>query len=204
MLLKTTDSAFRDFHRDEYRTLPDADDRLFATSLTGEWRYPRDTDWDAGYAAIQMAISEGISVNVTLLFSVEAYEKVANAFMTGLEQHAAKGGDISRIASVASFFISRVDSEVDTRLDQIATSQATQLKGKAAIASARLAYQAYEEVIASQRWQQLAGLGAQPQRPLWASTSTKDPRYPDVYYVEAHGCTPRELMQGVRRSFSMG
>ena len=96
---------------------------------------------------------------------------------------AAAGRDLAAIRSVASFFISRVDSEVDTQFDRIATSQATQLKGKAAIANARLAYQAYEEVIASQRWQQLAGLGAQPQRPLWASTGIKNHAYPDTMYV---------------------
>jgi transaldolase len=106
-----------------------------------------------------------------------------DAYLSGLEHATAAGRDLAAIRSVASFFISRVDSEVDTRLDQIATSQATHLKGKAAIASARLAYQAYEEVIASQRWQQLAGLGAQPQRPLWASTGIKNHAYPDTMYV---------------------
>src|SRR6202008_1207493 len=99
------------------------------------------------------------------------------------QQAAAADRALAAIRSVASFFISRVDSEVDTRLDQIATSQATRLKGKAAIANARLAYQAHEEVIASQRWQQLAGLGAQPQRPLWASTGIKNHAYPDTMYV---------------------
>ena len=106
-----------------------------------------------------------------------------DAYLSGLEQAAAAGRDLAAIRSVASFFISRVDSEVDARLDQIATSQATQLKGKAAIANARLAYQAYEEVITSQRWQTLAELGAQPQRPLWASTGVKNPAYPDTMYV---------------------
>src|SRR5580692_1378070 len=108
---------------------------------------------------------------------------VMDAYLSGLEQAAAADRDLAAIRSVASFFISRVDSEVDARLDQIATPQATQLKGKAAIANARLAYQAYEEVIASQRWQKLAGLGAQPQRPLWASTGIKNPAYPDTMYV---------------------
>jgi transaldolase len=106
-----------------------------------------------------------------------------DAYLSGLEQAAAAGRDLAAIRSVASFFISRVDSEVDTRLDQVATSQAAQLKGKTAIASARLAYQAYEDVIASRRWRQLAGLGAQPQRPLWASTGVKNPAYPDTMYV---------------------
>ena len=103
-------------------------------------------------------------------------------YLSGLEQ-AAAGRDLAAIRSVASFFISRVDSEVDARLDRMATSQATHLKGKAAIANARLAYQAYQEVITSQRWQKLAELGAQPQRPLWASTGVKNPAYPDTMYV---------------------
>jgi transaldolase len=106
-----------------------------------------------------------------------------DAYLSGLEQAAAAGRDLAAIRSVASFFISRVDSEVDARLDRMATSQATHLKGKAAIANARLAYQAYEEVITSRRWQKLAELGAQPQRPLWASTGVKNPAYPDTMYV---------------------
>ena len=133
--------------------------------------------------AITQAISEGISVNVTLIFALARYRAVMDAYLSGLEQAAAAGRDLAAIRSVASFFISRVDSEVDTRLDQIATSQAGQLKGRAAIANARLAYQAYEEVIASRRWQQLAGLGAAPQRPLWASTGVKNHAYPDTMYV---------------------
>jgi transaldolase len=136
-----------------------------------------------GLTAITQVTSEGISVNVTLIFALARYRAVMDAYLSGLEQAAAAGRDLASIRSVASFFISRVDSEVDTRLDQIATLQATQLKGKAAIANARLAYQAYEEVIASQRWQKLAGLGAQPQRPLWASTGIKNPAYPDTMYV---------------------
>ena len=136
-----------------------------------------------GLTAITQVTSEGISVNVTLIFALARYRAVMDAYLSGLEQAAAAGRDLAAIRSVASFFISRVDSEVDTRLDQIATSRATQLKGKAAIANARLAYQAHEEVIASQRWQQLAGLGAQPQRPLWASTGIKNHAYPDTMYV---------------------
>jgi len=137
----------------------------------------------AGLPAITAVLAEGISVNVTLIFALARYRAVMDAYLSGLEQAAAAGRDLAAIRSVASFFISRVDSEVDTRLDRIATSQATQLKGKAAIANARLAYQAYQEVIASQRWQQLAGLGAQPQRPLWASTGIKNHAYPDTMYV---------------------
>jgi transaldolase len=136
-----------------------------------------------GLTAITQATSEGISVNVTLIFALARYRAVMDAYLSGLEQAAAAGRDLAAIRSVASFFISRVDSEVDTRLDQIATSQAAQLKGKAAIANARLAYQAYQAVIASQRWQKLAGLGAQPQRPLWASTGIKNHAYPDTMYV---------------------
>jgi transaldolase len=136
-----------------------------------------------GLTAITQVISEGISVNVTLIFALARYRAVMDAYLSGLEQAAAAGRDLAAIRSVASFFISRVDSEVDTRLDQVATSQAAQLKGKTAIASARLAYQAYEDVIASRRWRQLAGLGAQPQRPLWASTGVKNPAYPDTMYV---------------------
>ena len=136
-----------------------------------------------GLTAITQVTSEGISVNVTLIFALARYRAVMDAYLSGLEQAAAAGRDLAAIRSVASFFISRVDSEVDTRLDRMATSQATQLKGKAAIANARLAYQAHEEVIASQRWQQLAGLGARPQRPLWASTGIKNHAYPDTMYV---------------------
>jgi transaldolase len=136
-----------------------------------------------GLSAITQVISEGISVNVTLIFALARYRAVMDAYLSGLEQAAAHGRDLAAIRSVASFFISRVDTEVDTRLDQMATSQAAQLKGKAAIANARLAHQAYEEVITGQRWQKLAELGAQPQRPLWASTGVKNPAYPDTMYV---------------------
>jgi transaldolase len=136
-----------------------------------------------GLTAITQVTSEGISVNVTLIFALARYRAVMDAYLSGLEQAAAAGRDLAAIRSVASFFISRVDSEVDTRLDQIATSQAAELKGKAAIANACLAYQAYEEVIASQRWQKLAQLGAAPQRPLWASTGVKNHAYPDTRYV---------------------
>jgi len=136
-----------------------------------------------GLSAITQVTSEGVSVNVTLIFALPRYRAVMDAYLSGLEQAAAHGRDLAAIRSVASFFISRVDTEVDTRLDQVATSQATQLKGKAAIANARLAHQAYEEVFTGQRWQKLAKLGAQPQRPLWASTGVKNPAYPDTMYV---------------------
>ena len=133
--------------------------------------------------AITQVIGEGISVNVTLIFALDRYRAVMDSYLTGLEQAAAAGHDLAGIRSVASFFVSRVDSEVDARLDQLGTGEAAALKGKAAIANARLAYQAYEEVVASERWLDLARRGARPQRPLWASTGVKDPAYPDTMYV---------------------
>jgi transaldolase len=136
-----------------------------------------------GIPAITATLAEGISVNVTLIFSLERYSEVIDAYMAGLEQAAANGHDISAIASVASFFVSRVDTEVDKRLTKIGTPEALALKGKAAIANARLAYKLYEEKLATDRWKALAAKGAKVQRPLWASTSTKDPAYPDTMYV---------------------
>jgi transaldolase len=136
-----------------------------------------------GLPAITTAISEGISVNVTLIFGVGRYQAVMDAYLTGLEQAREAGLDISTIRSVASFFVSRVDTEIDKRLDALGTAEAKALRGKAALANARLAFQAYEEVIASDRWQSLAASGANAQRPLWASTGVKDPAYPDTLYV---------------------
>jgi len=136
-----------------------------------------------GLPAITAALAEGISVNVTLIFSLERYGQVIDAFMAGLEQALAAGRDISALASVASFFVSRVDTEVDSRLDKIGTPEAAELRGKAALANARLAYELYEQRFATGRWQALHQAGARPQRPLWASTSTKDPAYPDTMYV---------------------
>jgi len=136
-----------------------------------------------GLPAITAALAEGISVNVTLIFSLERYGQVIDAFMTGLEQALEAGRDISGLASVASFFVSRVDSEVDRRLDKSGTPEAAALRGKAAIANARLAYELYEQRIATPRWQALREAGAKVQRPLWASTSTKDPAYDDTMYV---------------------
>jgi transaldolase len=137
----------------------------------------------AGIPAITATLAEGISVNVTLIFSLERYAEVIDAFMAGLEQAAANGHDISKLASVASFFVSRVDTEVDKRLDKIATPEAQALRGKAAIANARLAYELYESKLATPRWAALKAKGARVQRPLWASTSTKDPAFPDTMYV---------------------
>jgi transaldolase len=137
-----------------------------------------------GVPAITATLAQGISVNVTLIFSLQRYEEVMDAFLAGMEQAKANGHDLSKMASVASFFVSRVDTEYDKRLDKIGTPEAQALHGKAAIANARLAYQLYEQVFASDRWQALANAGANPQRPLWASTSTKNPAYRDVMYVE--------------------
>src|SRR5487761_269278 len=136
-----------------------------------------------GIPAITATLAEGISVNVTLIFSLERYAEVIDAYLAGLEQAAANGHDISTIASVASFFVSRVDTEVDKRLNAIGTPEALALKSKAAIATARLAYELYEQRLATDRWKALAAKGAKVQRPLWASTSTKDPAYPDTMYV---------------------
>jgi transaldolase len=137
-----------------------------------------------GLPAISQTLAEGISVNVTLIFSLDRYRGVMNAFLTGLEQAREHGHDLSQIHSVASFFVSRMDTEVDKRLDAIGTPEAAALRGKAGIANARLAYQAYEEVFATPRWANLEGEGAHRQRPLWASTGVKDPAYKDTMYVE--------------------
>jgi transaldolase len=137
-----------------------------------------------GLPAITATLAEGISVNVTLIFSLRRYDEVMDAFLAGMEQAKANGHDLSKMGSVASFFVSRVDTEVDKRLDKIGTPEAQALHGKAAIANARLAYERYEKVFSGDRWQSLADVGAYPQRPLWASTSTKNPAYRDVMYVE--------------------
>jgi transaldolase/glucose-6-phosphate isomerase len=145
-----------------------------------------------GIPAFQRLIGEGININVTLLFSQEVYERVAEAYIAGLEKHAAGGGDLSRIASVASFFVSRIDSATDSivekRLkDSKDPAEQEQLKsvlGKVAISNARLAYQSYLKIFSGDRWKKLAAAGAQTQRVLWASTSTKNPKYRDVLYVE--------------------
>ncbi|HEX3576324.1 MAG TPA: transaldolase [Rhodopila sp.] len=137
----------------------------------------------AGLPAITETLAAGISVNVTLIFSVERYKAVLDAFLSGLEQRAASGGSLAGIESVASFFVSRVDTEVDKRLDQMGTSEAKRLRGQAAVANSRLAYEVYEKMLGSPRWQALAAKGAKPQRLLWASTGVKDKAYPDTKYV---------------------
>ncbi|MGN6597668.1 MAG: transaldolase [Actinomycetes bacterium] len=136
-----------------------------------------------GLPAITKTLSRGISVNVTLIFSLDRYREVMDAYLTGLEQAQEAGHDLSTILSVASFFVSRVDTEVDKRLEKIGNDEAQSLRGAAAIANARLAYEAYQEVFSSDRWQALEAKGAHVQRPLWASTGVKDPSYEDTRYV---------------------
>jgi transaldolase len=136
-----------------------------------------------GIPAIAACLAEGISINVTLIFALQRYDEVMDAFLDGMEGAQRAGHDLSKMASVASFFVSRVDTEIDARLDKIGTPAAAALRGRAAIANARLAYQHYERVFSSPRWTALREAGARPQRPLWASTSVKDPAYPDTRYV---------------------
>jgi transaldolase len=136
-----------------------------------------------GLPAITAALAAGISVNVTLIFSLTRYDEVMDAFLAGMEQAKANGHDLTTLASVASFFVSRVDTEVDKRLDKLGSDEAKVLRGAAAIANAQLAYEHYEKVFGGQRWQALAAAGARPQRPLWASTGVKDPTYDDTRYV---------------------
>ncbi len=141
----------------------------------------------AGLPAIEELIAEGISVNVTLIFSGEVYAHVADAYIRGLEKRQSNGGDLSKVASVASFFVSRIDTAVDKKLNELVKAgnkDAAALIGKAAIANAKLAYETFEEITDGERWQNLSSAGAQMQRPLWASTGTKNPAYSDVLYIE--------------------
>jgi transaldolase len=137
----------------------------------------------AGVPAIAQCLAEGINVNVTLIFGIERYREVMDAFIEGVERAQASGYDISKLTSVASFFVSRVDTEVDKRLEKLGSPEAAELRGQAAIANTRLAYQAFEEVFGSERWAALEAAGAKRQRPLWASTGVKDPAYDDTRYV---------------------
>jgi transaldolase len=147
---------------------------------------------DAGLPAIEQLLADGFNVNITLLFSVENHERVMEAYLRGLERRLEQGGALDRIGSVASFFVSRVDSAVDGQLEKIAErasddaakQRALGLRGKAAIANAKLAYRRFQEIFSGDRWERLAAAGAHVQRPLWASTSTKNPEYRDVIYVE--------------------
>ncbi len=138
----------------------------------------------AGLPAIREMIAEGRNVNVTLIFSLSRYQDVMDAYIDGLEQRMASGAPVSNIASVASFFISRVDNEIDKRLDALGTPAALALRGTAAVNQARLAYAAFQKTFSGPRWEALAKAGASVQRPLWASTSTKNPAYPDTMYVD--------------------
>lgn len=143
----------------------------------------------AGIAAIKQLIADGINVNATLLFSLQRYQEVAQAYLAGLELRASKGEGLSSVASVASFFLSRIDTLIDNKLDALLTETTRQrvqpLRGQTAIASARLAYQNYKRLFSGDSWERLAAAGARTQRLLWASTSTKDPAYSDIKYVEA-------------------
>jgi transaldolase len=138
-----------------------------------------------GLGAIEQMIAEGRNINVTLIFSLERYEQVMDAYITGLERYAATpGARLETVASVASFFISRVDTETDRRLESLGSPEALALRGKAAVAQAKLAYQMFGAAFSGPRWESLAARGARVQRPLWASTSTKNPAYPDTLYVD--------------------
>ncbi|MCD6286489.1 MAG: bifunctional transaldolase/phosoglucose isomerase, partial [Anaerolineae bacterium] len=137
-----------------------------------------------GVAAIKTLIGEGINVNATLIFSLEQYDAVAEAYIAGLERLAAAGGDLAEVTSVASLFVSRVDAKVDARLDELGTPEAQSLKGKIALANAKISYRHFKQIFSGERWETLAALGASYQRPLWASTSTKNPDYPDTLYVD--------------------
>ncbi|MGI8680058.1 MAG: transaldolase [Jatrophihabitans sp.] len=138
---------------------------------------------EEGLPAITAATAAGINVNVTLVFGLDRYDAVMDSYLSGLEQARDNGIKLETIRSVASFFVSRVDTEIDKRLDKLGSDEAKALRGKAAIANARLAYERFEKVIASDRWKALADAGANPQRPLWASTGVKDPAYDDTMYV---------------------
>jgi transaldolase len=140
-----------------------------------------------GLPAFEELISAGISVNVTLIFSVDVYAKVVESYLRGLEKRVSKGGAVNRVASVASFFVSRIDTAVDKKLEEIAKAgrpEAAELTGKAAIANAKLAYEKFQHLFSGARWEKLAAAGAHVQRPLWASTGTKNPQYSDVLYIE--------------------
>jgi transaldolase len=138
----------------------------------------------AGVPAIEAMVAEGLSINVTLIFSLARYRQVLEAYLSGLEALARRDEDLSTVHSVASFFVSRVDTEVDRRLEAIATDDALALRGRAAVAQAKLAYQLFRDAHSGARWERLADSGARVQRPLWASTSTKNPHYPDTLYVD--------------------
>ncbi|MDH4169369.1 MAG: transaldolase [Acidimicrobiia bacterium] len=156
--------------------------RALASAIDQPNLYVKIPGTEAGLAAIATMIGEGRSINVTLLFSVERHRAVMEAYVAGLEAH---DGDLSAISSVASFFVSRVDTEVDRRLEAIGSDEALALRGRVAVANAKLAYQAFLETFRGPRWDALAARGARVQRPLWASTSIKNEAYPDTLYVDS-------------------
>jgi transaldolase len=160
-----------------------AEARHLSTTIGQPNLYVKIPGTKAGLPAIRQMISEGRPINVTLLFSIERYGEVIDAYLEGLEQ-AGPDVDLSRVASVASFFVSRVDTEVDRRLEGIGTERALALRGKAAVANAQMAYQLFLERFSGPRWEALAAKGARVQRPLWASTSAKNPAYADTLYVD--------------------
>lgn len=137
-----------------------------------------------GLPAITRVLAEGVSVNVTLIFSLQRYREVMDAYLAGMEQAKENGHALGELQSVASFFVSRVDTEIDRRLQELGTDEASALLGRSAVANARLAWAAYQETFAGDRWAALAEAGARPQRPLWASTGTKNPEYSDTLYVD--------------------
>ncbi|HKN39498.1 MAG TPA: transaldolase [Acidimicrobiia bacterium] len=139
----------------------------------------------AGIPAIRAMVAEGRSINITLIFSLARYAEVIEAYLSGLEAYVAGGGDPSRVHSVASFFVSRVDTEIDARLEKLGISEGSALRGRAAVAQAKLAYRLFQQHFSGERWSRLSSLGAHVQRPLWASTSTKNPAYSDTVYVES-------------------
>jgi transaldolase len=161
----------------------------------------------AGLDAIRDAVTAGINVNVTLLFGLERYDRVIEAYLSGLE---AREGPIDQITGVASFFVSRVDAEIDKRLEAIGTDAALALRGKAAVANAQLAYQLFTERFSGERWDALAARGARLQRPLWASTSTKNPDYPETLYVDTLiapdtvNTMPENTLEAFDRSGTLG
>jgi len=138
----------------------------------------------AGISAIQATLEKGINVNITLLFSLDAYRDTMNAYLSAMERRLQNKEPLDNVFSVASFFLSRIDTKIDKRLDKIGSDEAKELRGKAAIANAKLAYQLWKEMFSGPRWDALKDAGCRAQKPLWASTSTKDPSYPDVLYVE--------------------
>ncbi|HUF32549.1 MAG TPA: transaldolase [Acidimicrobiales bacterium] len=161
--------------------------RAFHTEIDRPNLFVKIPATEEGIPAIRQMIAEGRSINVTLIFSIERYDAVVEAYLSGLEQHLDERGadtDLGTVRSVASFFLSRVDTEVDRRLGDLGTAEASELRGRAAVAQAKLAHRLFQDRFSGPRWDALASKGAHVQRPLWASTSTKDPSYPDTLYVD--------------------